>query len=200
LPGTDEVEDMSGKIYTRKGDLGQTSLFSGEKVAKDDLRLEAYGALDELQAQLGMARALSTNQELRAILSDIQRGISAACAELASNAAVRSRLSRHIEHADTERLERCIDSFTSRFKLPSHFIVPGRTPDSAALHVARTVCRRAERHLVGVNRELCGYDEILVYFNRLSDLLFVLGWSAEVTSVVDDAVRELVNSAKNEAV
>lgn len=184
-----------GKIYTRKGDLGTSTLFSGEKVSKDDIRLEAYGALDELQAQLGMARSLSQNEELRTILAEIQRDISAACSELASNAEVRGRLPRCLGRSDTERLEQYIDSFTARFPLPKHFIIPGRTPDSAALHVARTICRRAERHIVVVNRALGGYDEVLVYFNRLSDLLFVLAWSLEVMTVVDDAVREVVASA-----
>ena len=186
---------MGSKIYTRKGDMGKTSLFSGEKVSKDDPRLQAYGALDELQAQLGMARVLTKNQELGPILIEIQRDISAACAELASNTNARARLARHIERSDTERLESCIDSFTSRYPLPKRFIIPGRTADSAALHVARTVCRRAERHIVIVNREISGYDEILVYFNRLSDLLFTLGWSLEVMAVVDDAVQEVLQSA-----
>jgi cob(I)alamin adenosyltransferase len=183
------------KIYTRKGDLGLTSLFSGEKVAKDDLRLECYGALDELQAQLGSARSLAKGSELSAILIEIQQDISVACAELASNQEVRARLSRHITETDTQRLERCIDTFTSQFALPNHFILPGRTLASAALHVARTVCRRGERHLVAVNRELGGYDEILRYFNRLSDLLFVLAWSVEVMAVVEDAVQEVVSCA-----
>lgn len=186
---------MGSKIYTRKGDLGRTSLFSGEKVDKDDLRLQAYGALDELQAQLGVARACTKSDELGPILIEIQRDISAACAELASNTTVRARLPRHIEQSDTERLERCIDTFTTRCPLPKRFIIPGRTADSAALHLARTVCRRAERHIVVVNREFGGYDEILVYFNRLSDLLFVLGWSLEVMAVVDEAVQEVISSA-----
>jgi cob(I)alamin adenosyltransferase len=186
---------MGSKIYTRKGDLGFTSLFSGEKVAKDDFRLQAYGALDELQAQLGMARAFTKNEELGPILIEIQRDISAACAELASNSDVRARLPRHIEQSDTERLEACVDSFTARCPLPKRFIIPGRTPDSAALHVARTICRRAERQIVVVNREVGGYDEVLVYFNRLSDLLFVLGWSMEVMAAVDDAVHDVINSA-----
>jgi len=184
-----------GKIYTRKGDLGMSSLFSGEKVPKDDIRLEAYGALDELQAQLGMARALTSNQELRPILAEIQRDISAACAELASSPEVRARLPRHLDASDTQRLEGYIDSFTARYPLPRNFIVPGRTADSAVLHVARTVCRRAERQIVAVNREMGGYDEVLVYFNRLSDLLFTLAWSLEVMAVVDDAVREVLSSA-----
>jgi len=184
-----------GKIYTRKGDLGTSSLLSGEKVSKDDLRLEAYGALDELQAELGMVRAISTNDELRAVVTGIQQDISSACSELASNPETRGRLARQIGPGDTERLERCIDSYTARFPLPRHFILPGRTADSAALHVARTVCRRAERHIVAVNRQFGGYDEVLVYFNRLSDLLFVLAWSLEFMAVVDDAVREVVNSA-----
>jgi cob(I)alamin adenosyltransferase len=186
---------MDAKIYTRKGDLGLTSLFSGEKVAKDDLRLETYGALDELQAQLGAARSLTKNVDIGPILMEIQRDISAACAELASNKEVRARLTRHITDSDTQRLERCIDNFTSQFALPKRFILPGRTSASAALHVARTVCRRGERHLVAVNRELGGYDEVLRYFNRLSDLLFVLAWSLEVMAVVEDAVQEVVSCA-----
>ena len=101
---------------------------------------------------------------------------------------------RHIEKSDTERLEGYIDSFTTRCPLPKRFIIPGRTADSAALHVARTICRRAERQAVGVNREIGGYDEILVYINRLSDLLFVLGWSMEVMAVVDETVREVLLS------
>jgi cob(I)alamin adenosyltransferase len=187
--------NMSSKIYTRKGDLGQTTLFSGEKVAKDDFRLEAYGALDELQAQVGVARSLTKDSELAAILIEIQRDISIACSELASNSEVRTRLSRHISRSDTERLEHCIDSFTARQVLPKHFILPGRTQYSATLHVARTVCRRGERLIVGVNREVGGYDEILVYFNRLSDLLFVLAWSSEVMAVVEDAVQEVLTGA-----
>ena len=183
-----------GKIYTRKGDLGQTRLFSGEHVFKDDLRLQCYGALDELQAQLGMARSLTSNQELGPILIEIQHDISTACAELASSEKVRARLGKHIERQDTERLEACVDNFTSRYPLPKRFIIPGRTPDSAALHVARTVCRRAERLIVALSRDVGGYDEILVYFNRLSDLLFVLGWSLQVMDVVDDAVREVLAS------
>jgi len=184
-----------GKIYTRKGDLGTSSLLSGEKVSKDDIRLEAYGALDELQAQLGMARALSHDQDLQSIVNDIQRDISHACSELASNPEVCERLPRRLRRSDTERLERCIDTFTARFPLPKHFIVPGRTTDSAALHVARTVCRRAERRIVAVNRAVGGYDEVLVYFNRLSDLLFVLAWWLEVVAVVDDVAREVVTGA-----
>ncbi|HTV64922.1 MAG TPA: cob(I)yrinic acid a,c-diamide adenosyltransferase [Bryocella sp.] len=185
-----------GKIYTRKGDLGTSSLFSGEKVSKADIRLEAYGALDELQAQLGMARALTRSEELPSILADIQQDISAACSELASNSEVRARLSRRVGPDDTKRLEACIDSFTARFPLPQRFIIPGRTTDSAALHVARTVCRRAERKIVVVNRDLGGYDEILVYFNRLSDLLFTLAWSCEMMAVVDDIVCEVVKSGR----
>ena len=185
-----------GKIYTRKGDLGMSSLFSGKKVSKDDIRLEAYGALDELQAQLGMARALTANEEIRPVLTEIERDISIACSELASSPEVRARLARRIGNIDTQRLEGCIDSFTARFPLPNHFILPGHAPDSAALHVARTVCRRAERLIVRVNRELGSYDEILVYFNRLSDLLFTLAWSLQVTSVVDDVVREVLAEAR----
>jgi ATP:cob(I)alamin adenosyltransferase len=92
-------------------------------------------------------------------------------------------------------LESYIDSFTARFPLPRYFILPGRSTDSASLHIARTVCRRAERLIVRVNRELGSYDEALVYFNRLSDLLFVLAWSLEVMAVVDNVARDVLADA-----
>ena len=175
---------MGSKIYTRKGDLGETKLFSGEKVAKDDLRLETYGTFDELQAQLGMARALIRDDSIACIVYEIQQDISAACAELASNPEVRAKLKRHITKDDVTKLEKWIDSFTATYGLPSGFIIPGRSPESAAMHVSRTVCRRGERSLVKLNRQGGGYEDLLVYFNRLSDLCFTLGWSLEVRHVV----------------
>ncbi len=183
---------MAGKIYTRKGDLGETRLFSGEKVSKDDLRLETYGTLDELQAQLGMSRALVREKSLQAMILDIQKDISAACSELASNPEVRIKLKRHIGQSEAQRLERQIDELTSAYGLPGGFIYPGRSVDSAALHIARTICRRAERLLVALNRQVPEFSELIVYFNRLSDLLFVIGWSLEVRSAVESAVQEVV--------
>lgn len=178
-------------IYTRKGDRGSTRLFSGETVSKDDLRVQCYGTLDELQAQLGMARAFMRDPELSCSVYGIQQDLSVACTELASSSESLSRLKRRIEQENTAKLEKQIDALVAEYGLPHRFIVPGRSPDSAAVHVARTVCRRAERLIVMLNREAKQFDELLTYFNRLSDFLFVLSWSLEVSFVVDSVANEL---------
>ena len=179
-------------IYTRKGDSGNTRLFSGEQVSKDDLRVQTYGTLDEFQAQLGMARSLMQDQELASIVYGIQQDISAACAELASNPETFSRLARRIGLDDAAKLERHIDALVATYGLPHGFVIPGRSRDSAAVHVARTVCRRGERLIVMLNREVKEFDDLLVYFNRLSDFLFVLAWSLEVIWVVKNVTGEVI--------
>lgn len=179
-------------IYTRKGDTGNTRLFSGEQVSKDDLRVQTYGTLDEFQAQLGMARSLMHDQELASIVYGIQQDISSACAELASNPETYSRLARRIGHEEAAKLEKHIDALIAVYGLPKGFIIPGRSCDSAAVHVARTVCRRGERLIVMLNREVKEFDELLVYFNRLSDFLFVLAWSLEVILVVSNVTSDVI--------
>jgi ATP:cob(I)alamin adenosyltransferase len=179
-------------IYTRKGDSGNTRLFSGEQVSKDDLRVQTYGTLDEFQAQLGMARAFIQDSSLNCMVHGIQEDISSACAELASNPETFSRLKRRIGRIDAEKLEKQIDALIATYGLPDGFIVPGRAPDSAAVHVARTVCRRGERMIVMLNREVPEFDELLIYFNRLSDFLFVLAWSLEVMFIVRNVASEVI--------
>jgi cob(I)alamin adenosyltransferase len=179
-------------IYTRKGDSGNTRLFSGEQVTKDDLRVQTYGTLDEFQSQLGMARAFIRDGSLNCIVYGIQQDISSACTELASNPETFSRLKHRIGRADAEKLEKQIDSLVATYGLPHGFIIPGRAPDSAAVHVARTVCRRAERLLVMLNREVPEFDELLIYMNRLSDFLFVLAWSLEVMFIVETVASEVI--------
>ena len=186
---------MGSKIYTRKGDLGLTSLFSGEKVAKDDLRLQAYGALDELQAQLGMARALTKNEELGPILHrnsarylgslrgaglEFRRSRSPAQAHRAQRYGTARDLYRQLYLAlpAAEALHHSWQNPRQRGSASGAHDLPARGASD---------CRREP--------EVGGYDEILVYFNRLSDLLFVLGWSMEVMAVVDDAVQEVISSA-----
>lgn len=187
------MKDTVKKIFTRRGDRGETRLLSGETAPKDDLRVQTYGALDELQAHLGMARALIREDSVLATIFDIQQDISTACSELASTPSGLSRLELRIGPGDTARLESCIDAYTASYGLPTGFVVPGRSPDSAALHIARTVCRRCERMIVTLNRQVGAYDEQVIYFNRLSDLLFVLAWVMEVTSVVENVVHQVIN-------
>lgn len=180
------------KIYTKQGDAGSTRLLSGETVAKDDLRVKTYGCLDELQAHLGMARAVTRHEPICSVIHTVQQDLFAAAAELASTAQQLPNLKRRIGRADIERLERQIDEWTGRCGLPTQFVVPGRAVDSSAVHVARTVCRRCERLIIQLNRQLQDYPLLISYFNRLSDLLFVLAWALEVRAVVKAVVGELL--------
>lgn len=182
------------KIYTGIGDKGETRLLSGETVAKDDNRVKTYGALDEFQSYLGMARSLIRQESVRAILYTIQKDIFVANAELASTPKALNRLKRRLGKGDISKLEMWIDEFTGLYGLPRHFVVPGQSPDSAALHIARAICRRCERLIIMLNRATSGYDELVVYFNRLSDLLFVLAWFLEINAIVEDVVCDLVES------
>ena len=185
-------------IYTRFGDQGQTRLLSGETVAKDDLRVDTYGALDELQSHLGMARALVRLEIFRPMLCELQEELFVAGAELASTPASLHRLKRRITKVEASALEAKIDRLTDSFGLSRSFVIPGTSPDSAALHVARSVCRRVERLVVRLNRHTNGYQDLIVYFNRLSDLLFVMAWSATVNAVIENVLDGLV-SGTNQA-
>jgi cob(I)alamin adenosyltransferase len=181
-------------IYTRRGDTGQTTLLSGEVVDKDDARVQTYGAVDELQAHLGMAIALTRSARVRSLLQAVQEDLVAVCAELASSGDG-TRLSRRVGRDDAARLERSIDELTASYRLPHRFVRVGASPDSAAAHVARAVSRRCERLIVGLNKRAGGLDDLAVYFNRLSDFLFVVAWSLEVDAVLDDIVSQSIGRA-----
>ncbi len=185
------MAEISRKIYTRFGDRGQTKLLSGETTAKDDPRVEAYGTLDELQSQLGIARSQVREETARFILYAVQKDLFIAGAELASTPARLSLLENRLKAKDISKLEHWIDQMTDQYGRPGGFIIPGDSPESAALHVARSVCRRAERLIVRLNRSSRSYGDIIVYMNRLSDLLFVLAWSTAVTAVIEDVLEAL---------
>jgi cob(I)alamin adenosyltransferase len=161
-------------LYTRTGDAGETSLFDGTRARKDDPRVDAYGDVDELNAWLGLSRAAPIDPSLDAELVAIQRDLFALGAQLADPA---DKLAPRVVKAviDDEhvvRLERLIDRLDAEVPPLRRFILAGGTPAGAALHVARTVCRRAERRIVALSPPV---DPVLVrYVNRLSDLLFVL--------------------------
>lgn len=165
---------------------------SGETVAKDDSRLMAYGCLDELQSQLGMARSLVDRDPLRTMIEAVQQDIFVAASELASTSRNLADLERRIGPRETAGLERRIDEWTALYGLPTHFVVPGKSVESSALHVARSTCRRCERLITRLNRQVPDYSQLLSYFNRLSDLLFVLAWASEVKTTVEETVRELL--------
>ena len=164
------------KIYTKTGDTGDTGLFGGGRVPKDDPRVEAYGDVDELNAVLGMARAVEQMPRIDEVLVPLQRDLFAIGALLATPD--REKMAQHLEKAriDDERiaqLEQAIDDAESELEPLRAFIVPGGTPKAAALHVARTVCRRAERHVVRLQHSVELPELTVIYLNRLSDHLFV---------------------------
>jgi cob(I)alamin adenosyltransferase len=165
------------KIYTKTGDAGTTGLFGGGRVAKDHPRVEAYGDVDELNATLGLARAAEVMPRVDEVLVPIQRDLFAIGALLATPD--REKMRQHLEKArvDEERvaqLERAIDDADRELEPLRAFVLPGGTPKAAALHVARTVCRRAERRVVSLQSEEEIPQVVVVYLNRLSDLLFTL--------------------------
>lgn len=166
------------RIYTRTGDDGSTGLLYGGRISKADPMAEAYGCVDEAVAALGLARALALDPGTAAEILDLQRELFVAGADLATNPDERHKLKPGVSLVTAEMveaLESSIDRMVQEQPLPQEFIVPGANPSSAALDVARTAVRRAERRAVALRTEGGTVSEdVLRYLNRLSDLLFVL--------------------------
>lgn len=165
------------KIYTKTGDAGQTGLFGGGRVSKDDPRVEAYGDVDELNATIGLVRAAEMMPRIDEVLVPVQRDLFSIGALLATPD--REKMHDHLEKAQIDEarirgLEQEIDACDRELEPLRAFIVPGGTPKAAALHVARTVCRRAERRVIHLQKEVEIPQIVVVYLNRLSDLLFTL--------------------------
>jgi cob(I)alamin adenosyltransferase len=175
MPATKRIGKNAMKIYTKTGDSGETGLFAGPRVSKDSLRIEAYGTVDELNSTLGVVRAQLARGEVETLVAEIQNDLFALGAQLATPnpAAHQTAL---VSTGQIEKLERAIDQFQERLEPLREFVLPAGTPAAAALHLARTVCRRAERRVVGLMRGTSEpvAGEVLVYLNRLSDLLFVM--------------------------
>ncbi len=166
------------KIYTRTGDAGETSLFDSSRVSKAHPRVDAYGEVDELNASLGLALAWRLDADLAEAATRIQRDLFAVGAQLADPAnKLADRVTKAVvTDADVERLEQLIDRLETEVPPLRRFILAGGSPAGAALHLARTVCRRAERRIVALEPAA---DLLLVrYINRLSDLLFVMARAA----------------------
>ena len=162
------------RIYTRGGDKGQTSLGRGERVAKHDLRVEAYGTVDELNAVVGMARSVISRGEADAMLARIQNDLFDLGADLCTVKAKRGQPALRIVPEQTARLEREIDAMNAELSPLNSFILPGGSEASAWLHLARTVARRAERRMTQLAVKQTVSPEAIKYINRLSDHLFVL--------------------------
>jgi cob(I)alamin adenosyltransferase len=163
------------KIYTKTGDSGETALLGGKRVSKADPRVAAYGEVDELNAWLGLVRSIGSDAGLAAMLERIQRDLFAIGARLADpGSKVAQRVAKTaVTGDDVKRLEDWIDLLDSEVPVLRRFILAGGSRAGASLHVARTICRRAERTVVSLGTEHVE-PEILVYLNRLSDLLFVM--------------------------
>jgi len=188
-------DEFTSAVATRKGDDGTTGLlYGGARIPKDDLRTEAYGTIDETVAALGLARAHLGLKDSLGVLSvefgdlpdlilRIQRELFVAGAELATNPDAWDRLEdgrTRVSAEMVESLETVLRDLEDHVEMPREFVVPGETPTSAALEVARTTCRRAERRAVALGREgLIPGPHLLPYLNRLADLLWVMARAAE---------------------
>jgi cob(I)alamin adenosyltransferase len=174
------------KIYTKTGDDGTTGLFGGGRVKKASGRVEAYGTVDELNATLGVARATALDATSDAVLARVQVDLFTLGAELACVPGKEAKLNMPLlDGADAERLERAIDDAESSLPPLQTFVLPGGSPQAAALHLARTVCRRAERAVLALE-DAPPRGELVIYLNRLSDLLFVLARRANAEAKVQD--------------
>lgn len=165
------------KIYTRHGDSGETGLFGGGRVPKDHPRVAAYGDVDELSSCLGVARATAPAELFDALLESVQRDLFAIGGQLATPdpEKVATALAKaELSEARVEAFERLMDEADEELPPLRAFVLPAGTPKAAALHLARTVCRRAERSVVRLSRESRVPPLFVVYLNRLSDLLFTL--------------------------
>ena len=161
------------KIYTKTGDAGETGLFGGPRVKKSDARVMAYGEVDELNAALGVVRAQVEDPEIEAHLARVQDELFCVGAELATPATAKARaVVPPVEPRWIERLEAAIDAWDAELPRLTQFVLPGGSRTAAALHLARCVCRRAERHVVGLPPDAAS-PATLAYLNRLSDFLFV---------------------------
>jgi cob(I)alamin adenosyltransferase len=192
---TTSRDRLASAVATGRGDDGSTGLlYGGERISKDDLRTEAYGTIDEAVAALGLARArLGLKEEygvlspalrpLRDLVLRFQRELFVAAAELATNPQAWDRLEdgrTRVSQAMVEGVEAVLRDLEARIQMPSEFVVPGETPTSAGLELARTILRRAERRAVALGREgLIPGPHLLPYLNRLADLLWVLARAAE---------------------
>jgi cob(I)alamin adenosyltransferase len=170
------------KIYTRTGDLGETGLFGGERTSKDSARIRALGEIDEANAALGLAKALGLPEDLSAQVSRLQSRLFDLGADLSASRPTEQRITSE----SVRELEAAIDRFDAELEPLRNFILPGGSPGAASLHLARAVCRRAERAMTLLRRESDAPDASLAFVNRLSDLLFVMARLANRRAGIDD--------------
>ena len=166
------------RLYTKVGDHGETSLLYGGRVSKNNVHTEAYGITDEAVSAMGLARALSGDQRVKDLLRDLQRELFTIAAELATDPEKYELFHQHFQPVTVEmveNLEKAIDSLEEGVEMPTVFILPGGSPASAAIDLARCIIRTAERRVVALNEAGQLTNELIItYLNRLGDLLFVV--------------------------
>ncbi len=159
-------------IYTRTGDKGETSLFDGKRVLKDSIRVESYGTVDELVSFLGLAKNFIDNEEMFDLITEVQNKLFTVGAILATED--QSKLPQEIVEEDIVYLEKMIDEYMGKVEKLNSFVVPGSGKASGFLHVARTVCRKAERRIISLSRTAHVNPLVIKYVNRLSDLIYAM--------------------------
>lgn len=181
------------RVYTKTGDKGETSLFDGSRVRKDDLRVETYGTVDELNSILSLGRLATPHEDVRGLIREIQRFLFVVGADLATPVGDHkaSAAVRRVSAEDSSMLEAAIDTYWSKLTEIDRFVVPGETVPAAWFHVARTVCRRAERQAVHLGQRDAVGPDVVRYLNRLSDLLFTLGRYEDEGVTPPDAIGGL---------
>ncbi len=176
-------------LYTKRGDFGETSLFDGKRLHKSDLRVEAYGTVDELVAAIALARSFNFGKDISDILRKVEEELFLLAAELATSNI--DKLKNKIGQEHINWLETKIDEIMAKTFLKNDFIVPGPYKSSASIHMARTIARRAERQVVKLDLETPMRKEVLIYLNRLSDLLFAMSKLQEEEETVKDAMERV---------
>ena len=176
------------KIYTKTGDKGTTSLIGGTRVSKSHLRIEAYGTVDELNSYTGLCRDLLTDETSTAVLQEIQDRLFTIGSALACDPEKETKMKiPDLTEADITQLEKGIDQMNDRLPAMKSFILPGGHPSISHLHIARCICRRAERCCVRLESEKNGVEPLIIkYLNRLSDYLFVLArYTGHLRNIAD---------------
>ncbi len=173
------------KLYTRRGDDGQTDLYAGGRIAKDSPRMDAIGSVDELNAAVGLALSAGLGEPTRAILVQLQRRLFDCGADLATPLDKADKVAR-ITTGDVTEAEQAIDTLSDRVEPMRYFVLPGGSEGAARLHVARCIARRAERLCVALSRSEPVNPSLLIYLNRVSDLLFAAARAVNHDQGVDD--------------
>ena len=173
------------KIYTKTGDDGSTGLFAGQRVQKDDARIEAYGTVDELNSIIGFAASTIQNEGIAEMLRQVQHDLFKIGAELATPDPSKLTLPM-ISDESVGVLEKFIDDLDLTLPHLKNFVLPGGSPAAASTHLARTVCRRAERRVISLGKQTAISKRVVVYLNRLSDLLFVVARTLNAQSNIED--------------